>query len=324
MAVQTYSGLSAEQRTFYVGVLIKRLLPRLVMFHDAQKRTVPLHQGGFASNQIQFRKFAALPLATTPLTEGTPPNGSALSMSTVLTSLAQYGDIVEFSDILVTAGIDPDITNIIESLLGEQAGQTLHSILITELKNLTTTQIANGKAARADLVATDVLTSAEIKKAVRTLEVNKVPRFPDGFYHGLIGPYGKFDLSNDDEWEDIAKNWGGVGKEGGPDQVHHYVGHIHGVMFRESTEAPEYTGPTTYGTFVYGPEMYGCLDFVTQTVGNINEETNLGVDVSIISPTQKTKDDPLGQKGVAGWKASFATKILDNARGVLIHHGATP
>lgn len=322
VTTQTYATHTVEQRIYYNLALIKRLKPMLVMFEDGQKKTVPKHAGGFASGQIQWRKVSALSLATTPLTEGTTPSGSTLTTSEVTTYLRQYGDWLQNSDILITAGIDPMMEEIVD-VLGEQAGQTIHSLIISELKNNTTVQIVNGKAARTDLVSTDVMTAWEAKKAVRTLEVNKVPRFRDKSYHALIGPYGKFDLSNDPDYTDFSKNWGGIAKDGGPDLINYYVGTVNGAMFKESTEAPSYTGPVTYGTLIYGPDWYGTVDFEAQAVGNVDAETNMGIAVMVVPTEQATKDDPLAQRGTAGWKVAFAAKILDNARAVLIHHGAT-
>jgi len=59
MATSTYAGITQEGRTFYVGVLIKRLIPYLPFLKDGQKQTIPKHMG----NVVQFRKYAVLSLA---------------------------------------------------------------------------------------------------------------------------------------------------------------------------------------------------------------------------------------------------------------------
>lgn len=334
MALNTFNSTSGgankltnEQRTWYSLMLIKRLLPRLVMFQDAQLKTIPGNQGGFQSASLQWRKFSALSVATTPLTEGVAPTPGSLTVSTVTSNLAQYGATVSMTDVLLGASID-DVMREAQDLLAEQAGQTLHQIVIAELKNSTNAQYANGKAARTDLVSTDVITSTEIKKAVRTLSTNKAPRYPDGYYHGLISPSVAFDLAADEDWHDLAINWGGESKSGGPDMIggmalDGFIGSIHGVRFRMSTEAPSYTTPTTYGTFIYGPDWFGMFDFPKQTVGSINPQTNMGMDVSVLGLNDRDKSDPLGQTAIAGWKVAFATKILDDARGVLVHTGSS-
>jgi len=331
LATNTYGSvgenqLTNEARTFYRLDLIKRLLPFLPMFADGQKKTVPAHTGGFGSGQIQWRKFASLAAATTPLTEGVPPVGDNLSISTVTANLSQYGKLLKITDIAANAGID-DVARESKNLLAENAGQSLHQLLITELKNATGTQIANGRAARTDLVATDILNAYEIKKAVRTLHNNKAPRFPDGCYHGLLHPNQVFDLSNDDEWIDVTTQSGGGARDNGPSMLQYgqmgFVGKFHNTLFKMSTDTPSYTGPTSYGALIYGPDFYAMCDFVGMTMNDVNPQSNLGMDVTYIPPGVKDKQDPFGQYGVAGWFCAFVAKILDDGRAVLLHTGAT-
>lgn len=330
MSTNTYTSaganqLSNEGQIYYRLDLIKRLLPFLPMFAEGQKRTVPKRSGGFTSGQIHWRKVAALATATTPLTEGVPPDAKSLSVTTVTANLSQYGDIVKLTDVLVGASID-DMAREAQDVLGEQAGQTLHALLITELKNNTVTQIANGRAARTDLLATDVLNAYEVKKAVRTLHKAKVKRFGDGLYHGLISPDQLFDLSNDDEWIDVTTN--SAGAAGAPSMVQYahmgFVGKFHNVLFKMSTDCPAYTTTaSTHGALIYGPDWFGLSDFVGMTMGDINASTNMGVSVKYISPQTDSKEDPLNQYGVAGWLVAFVAKILDNSKGVLLHTGYT-
>lgn len=330
MATNTYGSASGNQltnegRIYYRLDLIKRLLPYIPMLSEGQKRSVPKRSGGFSSGQIHWRQIAALATATTPLIEGVPPTAKSLSVTTVTANLSQYGDIVKLTDVLVGASID-DMAMEAQDVLAEQAGQTLHALLITELKNNTTTQIANGRAARTDLLATDVVNAYEVKKAVRTLHRNKVRRFPDGFYHGLLHPDNVFDLSNDDEWVDVTTN-SGPSTNGGPSMIQYanagFVGKFHNVLWKMSTDAPAYTSPSTYAGLVYGPDWFGLADFVGQTIGSVDAESNLGVDVKYIPPETESKEDPLNQFGVAGWKVAFVAKVLDNAKGVLLHAGST-
>jgi N4-gp56 family major capsid protein len=91
VAVQTYGGLTAQQRSFYEMTLLERLLPERVMLDQGLKASIPKHQG----LQAQWRFWASLALATTPLTEGSPPSDSALSITTVTATIAQILDQAE-------------------------------------------------------------------------------------------------------------------------------------------------------------------------------------------------------------------------------------
>lgn len=323
MATVSYEGLSNEQRTFYVLTLIKRLMPYLPLFEDAQKMTIPEHSGGFGANQIQFRKFNALTVPDAPqaLAEGVAPSDQSLTVSTVTTYLRQYGGWIKVSDIAATASIDQVMTQAME-VLGESAGQTLHRLIVNELNNgAGGTVYAGGVSQDSALTSAHVLNSAVIKRAVRTLRAANVPTFSDGNYHAVIHPYQAYDLQSDTQWRNVAEYVGGKATGNGPNILTGEIGQIHGVRFRESTHMPASNG--VYSGFLYGPEAYGVFDFKSQAVGNINAETNMGISVHLEPVNKPTKDDPLGQFGFVSWKVSFATKVIDENRVVRLATGAS-
>ena len=72
--VTTDPGLSAENKTFYDMALIQEASPNLIHDQFAQKHPIPKNGG----KVIEFRKFAPLTKALTPLTEGVTPEGKSL------------------------------------------------------------------------------------------------------------------------------------------------------------------------------------------------------------------------------------------------------
>ena len=78
-------ALSAEMKTFYDMTLIDEATANLVHDQFGQKRPIPANGG----KTIEFRKFAPLAKATTPLTEGVTPDGKSLSVSTITATVAQ-------------------------------------------------------------------------------------------------------------------------------------------------------------------------------------------------------------------------------------------
>ena len=81
------SGMSAEMKTFYERRLIDQALPALVHDQFGDSYPIPANNG----KTIEFRKYDALPKATTPLTEGVTPEGQALTVTTVTAEVHQYG-----------------------------------------------------------------------------------------------------------------------------------------------------------------------------------------------------------------------------------------
>jgi N4-gp56 family major capsid protein len=148
-APQTYTGMSAAQRTAYSMMLIERAYPYMPMFGafgGGQKSSIAAHQG----TTMEWRTYggatvattgAGLSLATTALTEGVPPAESAITAAKLTKAVAQHGAWVKLSDLLVHQGIDPIWSEAYE-LLGEQAGQTLHTLLINDLAAGTNVQYA--------------------------------------------------------------------------------------------------------------------------------------------------------------------------------------
>lgn len=323
MTLNTYgtagSQLSNEQRTFYQMDLIDRLLPKLPLFQFGQKRTIPRRTGGFGSGEIQYRKFAALATNTTPLTEGAVPSPKTLSISTVTTNLNQLGDWIKMSDIAVDASID-DIMSEATRLLGEQAGQSLHLLLISVLEAATTnTTLPVGATTVNDLVATDVLNSQIIKRAVRDLEIRNVPKFGnDEYYVMAIHPSQAHDLRNDSQWRNVSEYNGGSADGGNaPSVLSNELGQIHGVRFVRSTQITRTTNSSSVAyakSFMFGPDAWGQFDFQTMAWSDPNPDTNLGIQIYAEKPGMRSKVDPFGQWGFISYKLAYSFKVLDDNR----------
>lgn len=312
MAVQTYASLTQEQRTFYVARTLKRLIPYLPLLKDAMTETVAANTG----TAIQWRKWGALPAATAALTEGTPPSEGSLTITAVTAALAQYGAFQKVSDLLIRAGIDPAMSNVMD-VEGEQAGLSVHALTSTELGAGSSVQYASTAVSRVTVAAGMNFNTAEVRKAVRTLEKAKVPRFPDGRYHGSVTPSQKYDLKADAAtggWLDIMRYSNPGAFMSGT------LGEVEGVNFDVSTENPIFAGAgagsiDVHAALIWGPNAFGAVDLSGMTVGNLNAETNnTGIDVMVVPANTPSKIDPLQQYGVAGWKVAYVAKVLDTAR----------
>jgi N4-gp56 family major capsid protein len=231
---------------------------------------------------------------------------------------------------MVHQGIDPIWAEAYE-LLGEQAGQTLHTKLISALSGGGTAVIqyaGTTPTTRATITAAEKMTGGEIREAVRTLAKAKAPRFPDGFYHGLISVDAAYDLKNDADWKNM-NIYNGGNADGGNSIVKGEIGSLHGVKFIESTDAPFFAIGTggavvpVFGTLIFAPRWFGIVDLAAQKIPNLNDRTGKGIQVTGVPVETETKDDPLGQFGVAGWKTSFAAVPLAPWRAVRIESSAS-
>lgn len=226
-------GLSDEMKTYYSDYLIDNALPLLVHDQFGQKHPIPKNKG----KTIEFRKYDPLQKALTPLQEGVTPSGNSLRVSTIPATVSQYGDYIELSDVLLLTAIDNNLVHATE-LLGNQAGETLDTIVREVINSGTNAQYADAQvSARFLLVGgsstpenNHYLTVDCIRRGVRNLKVNKAKRY-DSYFVAIIHPDVAYDIMGDKEWVEASKYAGSTQLFEGE------IGKIHGVRFVETTEA---------------------------------------------------------------------------------------
>ena len=170
------AGLSVENKTHYDMTLIDEATPQLVHDQFGQKRPIPANGG----KKIEFRKFAALPKALTPLTEGVTPDGKKLSATAIEATVAQYGDYVVLSDMLDLTAIDPVVVEATK-VIGRQAGLTLDTVTRNVLHTGTNVFYApkgDGTAvtSRTGLDGTCKLTVDLVRRVAAFLKKNNAPK----------------------------------------------------------------------------------------------------------------------------------------------------
>lgn len=289
--VTTDSGLTVEMKTFYDMNLIDEAQPNLIHDQFGQKRPIPANGG----KKIEFRKFASLPKATTPLTEGVTPDGKKLSATNIEAEVAQYGDYIVHSDILKLTSIDNTIVEATK-ILGNQAGLTLDTITRNVLQSGTNVYYcpkADGTAveSRAGLDNTCKLTVDVIKRAVAIMKKNNAPKI-NGDYVAIIHPFVGYDLMSDPAWIEAHKY-------ASPENIYEgEIGKVAGVRFVESSEAKVYEGGV-FGTLLIADGAYG-----------ITEITGGGLQTIIKQIGSSGVADALDQRGSIGWKAIKTAEIL--------------
>lgn len=233
-------GVAVGVTQYFERTLLENLKPEMVHARDAQKRTLPLNNG----KRVQFRRFTPFGAVTEPLKEGVTPAGQTLTETAFTAMVKPYGRHVEITDEFNLYLID-NMTRETALLLSDQAALSLDTISRDALNagmNVQYVDSANNTN-RGTLAASDVLTSAEIKKAVRTLKRKNVKPFPDGFYHCIVHPDVVHDLTSDTMWVDVAKYQDKA-------KVEKYeLGTMYKVKFFESTNAKTFEADTyLYGT----------------------------------------------------------------------------
>jgi N4-gp56 family major capsid protein len=299
--VTTDSGLSVENKTHYDMTLIDEATPNLIHDQFGQKKPIPRNGG----KKIEFRKFASLPKATTPLTEGVTPDGKKLSATAIEAEVAQYGDYVVMSDILDLTALDPVVVEATK-VIGRQAGLTLDTITRNILHSGTNVYYApkaDGTAveSRAGLDNTCKLTVDVVRRVAAILKKNNAPKI-NGSYVAVIHPFAAYDLMSDPEWKyphqykDTENIYEGE------------IGKIAGVRFVETSEAKIYDGGV-FGTLFIADGAYG-----------VTEVTGGGLETIIKQLGSAGVADPLNQRSSVGWKAIKTAEILIDAYLMRVEH----
>lgn len=300
-----YAGLTPAMKTYYDKNVLRTAKPKLVHAQFGQKRPIPKNGG----KKIEFRRYAALPKATEPLTEGVTPPGQTMEMLTVEATLRQYGDYIKLTDVVSLTAIDPALVEATE-LCGAQGGQTMDTVVRDIMHTGTNVfyapKVVNGVETeitdREDLTVDCQITCDVVDQAVAFLRAQNAPTI-DGYYVGIIHPYAAYDLKKDPNWrkpkeycdpEDLYK--GEIGEYGG-------------VRFVDTSEAKIYSGEGcpaglgVFGTLILGENAYGVVDIEGAESGE-----NLQVIVKPIG--SGGSEDPLNQRGSAGWKALETAAVL--------------
>lgn len=293
--VTTSPGLTDEMKTYYSDYLIDNAIPKLVHDQFGQKHPIPKNGG----KTIEFRKYNPLPKLLNPITEGVTPDGQSLNMTKIEATVAQYGGYVTLSDVLLLTAIDNNLVQATK-LLGAQAGATLDTITREVLNGGTNKIICGDKGGRSDITAEDVLTVADVKKAVRLLKSQNAEKI-NGSWVGIIHPDVSYDLTNDPAWKDVKTY-------SDPSDIYEgEIGKLYGVRFVETTEAKIWAGAgsggrAVYSTLILGDNAYG----VTEISGG-------GLQHIVKQLGSAGTGDPLNQRATAGWKATkVAERLVEN------------
>ena len=303
-------------KTYYDKKLLETAKTQLVYAQFAQKRSIPRNGG----KTVEWRRWNLFdPDAVAELTEGVTPSSQDLSQSHVEATLKQYGAFVEISDLLDLTAYDPVQADTAE-MIGEQIGIRLDHIVRDVMVATTNKQIAGGRVATANLTSADILTVAEIRKAVRTLKKNKARMFTNGkkpHFICICDPDATYDLQSDSLWQDVSKY-------SNAEQIYDgEIGRLFGVVFVESTEGKinlhTETNPlnSTYDvhhTLVFGADSYGDVE-----IGNS------GSIEMIVKPAGSSGTaDPLNQRAtIAGKVMAYAASILQPLWLIDIEHVVT-
>lgn len=300
--------------------LLKRATPYLVLEKFGQAKTLPARK----SNVMKFRRYNALSMALTALTEGVTPPSKKLTYQDIQATLYQYGDLVEITDVIMDTHEDPVLQET-QTIMAEQAAKTVETLRFNVLKAGTSVYYANNVAGRGSVAA--VMARADQRAIVRALDrqdtghITSIIRSTPSFNTEAVLPayvaVGHVDLKTDIRsltgFIDV-KDYGSIspweGEIGGCEDVRY----ITSTIFTPWQDAGSATGAgtTRVSTAGAGCDVYPVLYFGKDSYGLIALKGEYAITPMVINPTP-SKSDPLGQRGSVSWKTMQTAVILNDA-----------
>jgi N4-gp56 family major capsid protein len=297
MAINTATGtngvagnVNAEQQTYFARTLLKQASYKTKLDQFAHIEKIP----SASSKTIQFNQYSDLALATTPLTEGTPPTETLLTVTPITATIDQYGAFAPLTDLAELTTKHPLVTKTNE-LLGVQAARTYDRIINSVIVAGTSVIYPAAIVARANVTASSYITVAMIKKAVALLRTNGAEEFDDGNFVCVIDQSVEMDLMDDATFANT------VYRQSAPLKANeNYKGRVvtfMGVTFVTSNNIPTIASTATVHTsYVFGQDAYAVSDLQT---------------LAMYKDGPGTTADPLHQKMTLGWKVGMKSVVLN-------------
>ena len=288
--------LSNLMPTLYDTRFLERAKFMLRYDVGADTKVMPRNSG----KTVYFNRFSPLAVQTTPLSECTTPTALDMTTTIVSATIAEYGGYVKACSLFELTSIDENLLEHID-VIGQNAGETIDTLIRDTLAACGTVQLANGKSSITAVATSDVVTGQEIRKAVKTLSVNKGYRFSDGFWKSIIPSQSVYDLRGNSEWLDAYRYTDATAIRNGE------CGTLHGVRFYETNNPYVQSGSgassaDVYSTFVFGAHAYATIKLDGQPGNRVIVKQSGAQDTS----------NPLDMYGTVGWKAFFASVCLNS------------
>jgi len=163
-------------------------------------------------------RYQRLNLPYAQLQEGVAPGGEGMTIFQVTATAQQWGDLVRVTDVANLTVYHPVFQQAIQ-LVSLQMPETLERNTFNTLMSCVQVNYTNGRANRAALVATDVMSPHEANRITGTMETYGVPHFMGDEREDLMIEAGKY--------RDVSKS---------PAVMEHYVALIHPLVSQDMRE----------------------------------------------------------------------------------------
>lgn len=307
MTTTTYPSLSQRTQAWAATEHLSHAEPVECLAKFGMTKPLPRNK----ASKVKFRRPVPLTLATTPLTEGSPPASLPMQYEDIEVTLSQYGSVVDITDVVHDMAEDPVLKDATQ-LTGEQNAETFEALLWGILQGGTNVFYANGTA--RNQVNTPI-SKAKQKAVIRTLKAERAKKITsmmssDVKYGSEAVAAAFIAFAHTDLQADIEEMDGfvPVEKYGMTKPLPYEIGKVGEVRYILSpvlTSMPNAGGAagemmSTNGT---SADVYSIIYIGKDAYGHVPLKGKEAVEMKIRQPGQIDSNDKLGQIGWVGWKA---------------------
>lgn len=314
--IQVYGDITPRTAAYAIAPLLKRHDADMVLEKFGQTYPLPSKSSVVA----KFRRYQALPLATTALVEGVTPTGTKPTITDYEATISEYGDFIPYSGFMLDTHEDP-ILKEYGSLCVQQAAETAETIRYNVLKAGTSVGYANGSA-RTDvntpisLAKQRTATAAMLRQRAHYITeiVSSNANFRtepiEAAFVGLVHPDVSSDIRNMPGFIP-TKQYGSVSPW--PNEIGSVedVRYVRSVLFTPFADGGGAKGAmrSTTGT---SADVYPVLFISKDAYGIVPLKGANAMSLIAHNPGSSGTADPLNQRGTLGWKMAQTSVILND------------
>ena len=346
--VNRYVDIGNQTSGYYSRDLLSHAIPVIVTEQWGLAKSLPARN----TKVMEFRRSRPFAAATTPLTEGTAPDGSTFGYDSVQVTMQEYGDLSVITNQIEDFSKDNVLSDIRERQ-GEQIGATFEALRWDVLRAGNSVSYAPKGAtgttavtARSALDKNSVFNVQLLRNSIRKLKRNKAQKIMEilmasdryetmpieacyvAFTHVDMESTlrGLTSFANNDDSKGSQASFSTVSRYGTMRPVsRHEFGSFEEARFLSSPDLAFFNGgsgtsdkTTHYVSGASGSEtlnVYPTLIMGREYFGTIALRGEQSVHPVVVNPGTPSASDPLGQKGWAGWRGYFAAVVLNESWG---------
>jgi N4-gp56 family major capsid protein len=316
-----YGDISQRTAAWVETKMLEHAGPILVLEKFADAKPLPRN----TADNIKFRRPIPYAVSTTQLVEGVTPVPKQMQYEDVPVSMGQYGSVIEITDKVADMNEDPVLSDA-AMLAGEQAAETKELILWGALKGGTNVAYSGTVTPTARGFVNDTITLALQRSVIRSLKAQRAKP-----HTKMISPSNLFAteavapayiaFGHTDVEQDLRDMDGftPIERYSGFKPVSDYeIGKVENCRYILSPVLEPFVGAgsaTLNGMVATNSavDVYPLIYTSRNSYGAVALKGANSMSPHVINPDQRSKSDPLGQRGIVSWKMYFAALILNQA-----------